>query len=869
MGDSANRTKEIFLAAMSIEQVEDREKYVDDQCGDDLQLRNRVERLIAAADAPDSLLDRTESVVSQAPLDECGKIVGSYKILDRIGEGGMGSVYLAEQKQPVKRRVAIKLIKPGMDSRQIVARFDAERQALAMMDHPNIAKVLEAGTADDGRPYFVMELVKGVSIIEFCQQHKLSPHDRLKLFIEVCSAVQHAHQKGIIHRDLKPSNILVAMFDDVPTVKVIDFGVAKAINQDLTERTMFTQIGQIIGTIEYMSPEQAQFNQLDIDTRSDIYSLGVLLYELLTGMTPFDKDRLRSAALDNVLKIIREEEPPKPSTRVSTAQKAGMVAGGQGDPGKGRLFSMLRGDLDWLIMKALAKERDRRYQTASAVAADVQRYLDGEAIEARPPSTRYRLSKFVRRNRSSVVAGLLVSLILVGATVALTLSLTEALRLQGKLKDALIYRAVIDAMAGNIETACDSIDEIGDRSSEKWKTTLRALNNVHNGNAEAAVEPMEKLCESEPDNVVAGSILAAAYDRSYQSKDKEEKIMQLNTLERTNPLEELLYQSVQSVFFEPQSATEQIQTLVDEHNWELARVLLAKAKVYLAIDTSDWEEAARAAELIQDSKKRLPPLQTTYSVELMANLTAYYLAKPEITESRTWLEDADAAAAILEEQYPLASVPELAAYYLVRRDAPERSMEIVREFATSTQLDACFLGLQLLTGDYSDRGEGVPFSSYITIETVKDLDRAAESIRNEIKDYEGVSVRTVWGRTPLCACGEQEKADTIRVWQQMLEDSESLLWNLEYALNLLSGNWALEDGLEKAGDSRIKQSLVHFAVGTRALYIEKDREKAKRQYEACEKFKLFDVDYYYLTRAYLKRFEDPDWPHWIPREESE
>ena len=315
----------------------------------------------------------------------------------------------------MKRRVALKIIKPGMDTHQVIARFEAERQALAMMDHPNIAKVLDAGESESGRPYFVMELVNGISITQFCDEQHLTPKERLELFVPVCQAVQHAHWKGVIHRDLKPSNILVALYDGQAIPKVIDFGVAKATTQSLTEKTLFTQLGQVVGTVEYMSPEQAQRNQLDIDTRSDVYSLGVVLYELLTGETPFDRERLRSAAFDEMLRIIREEEPPRPSTRVSTAGSGTSLSIDRCRTAPDKLFAILRSDLDWLVMKALAKERDRRYQSAGNLAEDIQRNLNGEPIEARPPTPWYRARKYVRRNRFSVtVVGVLLVPLAVG-----------------------------------------------------------------------------------------------------------------------------------------------------------------------------------------------------------------------------------------------------------------------------------------------------------------------------------------------------------------------------------------------------------------------------------------------------------------------
>ena len=416
---------EIFDAVIDIVDPAERKSRIAELCGDDTGLRNKVEDLVDAADNPDSFLDDPVEIIKQRNMDETqelrdkfagpGMTIGPYKLLQEIGAGGMGLVFMAEQTDPVQRRVALKVIKPGMDSRQVIARFEAERQALAMMDHPNIAKVLDAGTTDGGLPFFVMELVNGSPITEYCDQEKLTTAQRLELFGDICRAVQHAHQKGIIHRDLKPGNILVTEYDGKPVPKVIDFGVAKATGMQLTEKTLFTEFGQVVGTVEYMSPEQARRNQLDVDTRTDIYSLGIVLYKLLTGETPFGPDRFKKAAWDEMVRIIQNESPQPPSLKVSSSQSLPQIAINRNiDPAK--LSSQIRGDLDWIVTKSLEKDRDHRYQSASEFAADVDRHLQQQPVEAAPRNPFDRWKKYVRRNPQRVGwigagVGLLIALV--------------------------------------------------------------------------------------------------------------------------------------------------------------------------------------------------------------------------------------------------------------------------------------------------------------------------------------------------------------------------------------------------------------------------------------------------------------------------
>ncbi len=431
MPANLRKARELFLHAVGELPPEQWASYVAGACGEDAELEQQVRRLLQIHREAGSFLERPAAAVGDTvslghmPADEtatvppmcAGAVIGPYKLLEPLGEGGFGMVFMAEQQRPVRRKVALKVIKPGMDTRQVVARFEAERQALALMDHPNIAKVLDGGETVGGRPYFVMELVHGMPVTQFCDRNHLGVRDRLLLFVQVCQAVQHAHQKGVIHRDLKPSNVLVTVHDTAPAPKVIDFGIAKATGPQLTDKTLFTGFAQMVGTPLYMSPEQAGQSGLDVDTRTDVYALGVLLYELLTGTTPFDRERLRAVGYDEVRRIIREEEPAKPSARMSTLGEASATvsANRRSDPRK--LSALFRGELDWIVMKALEKDRDRRYETANGLASDVERYLAGEEVRAVPPSVGYRLRKFARRNQRALATAALLggmSLVLVG-----------------------------------------------------------------------------------------------------------------------------------------------------------------------------------------------------------------------------------------------------------------------------------------------------------------------------------------------------------------------------------------------------------------------------------------------------------------------
>jgi tetratricopeptide (TPR) repeat protein len=525
MAVDMHRARDLFLHAVGKLPPEQWDAYIARACGPDGQMQRYVAHLLEVHRQAGTFLERPAPGVSVTgplvapprsgaavmPAEGPGTQIGPYQLLEKVGEGGMGMVFVAQQRQPVRRKVALKVIKPGMDSRAVIARFEAERQALALMDHTHIAKVLDGGTTASGRPYFVMELVEGVPLTDFCDRERLAPRERLGLFGSVCRAVQHAHQKGIIHRDLKPSNVLVARQDGVPVVKVIDFGLAKALEQRLTDKTLVTGLTQVVGTPLYMSPEQAEPGGLDIDTRSDIYSLGVLLYELLTGTTPVEQERLSQASFEELRRIIREEEPPRPSTRISTLGPAAVTLSEQRRTDPKQLGQLLRGELDWVVMKCLEKDRTRRYETADALAKDVERYLADEPVEACPPSATYRLGKFLRKHRRPLLTAAAFLVLLLGAGVLVGWQAVreaeaeqerevreargERDRALEQAKRAAAVRDALDRVRALREEARQAHD------SSKWararEQAQRALALVESGPADAALAVQVKQVQDE------------------------------------------------------------------------------------------------------------------------------------------------------------------------------------------------------------------------------------------------------------------------------------------------------------------------------------------------------------------------------------
>jgi tRNA A-37 threonylcarbamoyl transferase component Bud32 len=498
----------VFYAALKLKSQAERNAYIKAACGNDINLLNRVEALLKAHDVQDSFLE-APAIGPDATLDESPSIegpgtkIGRYELLELIGEGGMGLVYLAEQREPVKRRVALKIVKLGMDTKQVVARFEAERQTLAVLDHPNIAHVFDAGATEAGRPYFVMEYVKGMSITKFSDRQKLNVEERLELFRQACEGVHHAHQKGIIHRDIKPSNILVSLHGDKAVPKIIDFGIAKAITQPLTEKTSYTEQGQLLGTPEYMSPEQAEMTYQNVDTRSDIYSLGVVLYELLAGLPPFDAERLREGGIDHIQQVICEEQPATPSARLtSLGDKANAVAQSR----RTQIITLTRRlhrELEWIPMKAMRKDRTRRYRSASELADDIQNYLIGAPLIAGPESAMYRTRKFVRKHAGSVA---MVALIAIAIVIGLVASIVMGCRAERARQQEALAREKEAAARKQVEQAlvrAENAEKAARDKSEELRRTLY-VNSIQLADAkygEGNIWRVRELLESCPEDL--------------------------------------------------------------------------------------------------------------------------------------------------------------------------------------------------------------------------------------------------------------------------------------------------------------------------------------------------------------------------------
>ncbi|MCA9167238.1 MAG: protein kinase, partial [Planctomycetales bacterium] len=809
----------------------------------------------------------------------------------------MGVVYMAEQMHPVKRRVALKIIKPGMDSKQVLARFEAERQALAMMDHPNIAKVFEAGTTESGCPYFVMELVKGVPITGFCDEQKLSTRERLQLFVTVCQAVQHAHQKGIIHRDLKPSNVLIAKFDDKPVAKVIDFGVAKAMNQELTERTMFTQFGQIVGTLEYMSPEQAQFNQLDIDTRSDVYSLGVLLYELLVGSPPFDRDRLRTAALDEVMRIIRDEQPPKPSARLSTLGAKAATVSSNRNSTNSVLGKSIRGDIDLIVMKALEKDRTRRYETASGFAADLKRFLDGETVHARPASTWYRARMTIARNRGAFAAATVIMLgCLIGLTGAIVGLSRAAAEIQAKnqilaqLRETMTGEALNLALVGDYANAIERIDALKQTEADpslclalRGMAHLYSLKDGHNAEA---IRLFEEALKHDRNSIPATTGMWLAVDQLGEYDKMSSLRRRINNLRpRANSDIDRFFLTQTTRHIEPKATHEQLERLLRKHRfWAAAYAFRGRTQAQLAkLNYADAATVVAFEVAIDDfdvASKLAPESVFVASDYLLALVEAVEFARFHSLSSKEaeWMSKASQLYASLpstdhrfgyafrSRTMYLALTGDWAAIDAIRSSMPNQEKPprwiLAAFWFADKQYDEFERFVDSRPDDPTKLDDAL--RAIYDVDVTHDVDAVA-SASEAIFDSDSVAtgVDGVAVTTHLLLGRPDE---TARIAKKLLS-MESLLddpWYtliLEYIASPSDENEAKL--LRLAGPFQYDRMWAYFAVGMEAL-ANGDRSKARACFDEVLRTGILD-GYFVWAYAFKRRIEaDPAWPSWIP-----
>lgn len=895
----------IFHTARRIADEELRTEYLEQVCQGNAALLSRIDALLAAESGLNELLmseDRLPDTETSGSVDLADECIGPYKLLQQIGEGGMGTVFMAEQTRPVTRRVALKIIKAGMDSKSVIARFEAERQALAMMDHPNIARVLDAGTIDDGRPYFVMELVKGIPITEYCDENKLAIRERLELFIQVCQAVQHAHQKGIIHRDIKPSNVLVAKYDDQPVPKVIDFGVAKAISQRLTEKTMFTQYGQIVGTLEYMSPEQAQFNQLDVDTRSDIYSLGVLLYELLTGETPFDGSRLRSSAFEEVLRILREEEPPRPSQRITAEGKIATSISEARASNPQKLGTFLRGDLDWIVMRAMDKDRSRRYQSASNFADDLHNYLEDGNVNAAPPSPAYRLKKYFRRNRTSaLIGGALFAAMLVamcglgwGWYLSATAvrdreaTLNELKRAQSQLSEAngslqsaleewrheLIDRGLDAAFRGDLveaESLANRVKLAG--APEEWRFLLLGLAHLLRSEHSESHEILKKAYELAPKNLAVASAYTMSLVGGGETMDQDlwqNLMLEIEKLPPNDEYEEYdkLLQGWTQIYGQSGVATKALGSLVEKRpTWPIARVFLSVAQTHESLETANQELAKTAFENAESAEKILGQIPLVLVAKLW-NLTVQISFVSDESSRAVLLESVanDIAEKLAFEKDAWASgIVQAMHWDVVGND--ERSLSIwkkIRGGGTGPASRVPFFErvnydwreLEPLSDEEIRRAPFVAIAKAVFLALDGEKEVALSVYEKLNADGRSLSTRTD-SLQILLAMGEDERArKKARVLLQT-NGYDSHLWTNRERLEYLASEYtrgSAEKLVASVRGSTVKLCRANYLIGLRSLANE-DVTKAVRYFRSCVSLKQFSMFDRQMARTLIHLFE--------------
>jgi tetratricopeptide (TPR) repeat protein len=806
-------------------------------------------------------------------------VAGRYRLLQVIGEGGMGRVFMAEQTRPVKRMVAVKLVRAGMDTKQVLARFEAERQALALMDHPNIAKVLDAGTTDGGQPFFVMELVRGVPITQFCDERKLSVEDRLAVFQQVCAAVQHAHQKGVIHRDLKPSNILVESHDGKPVPKVIDFGLAKALTAlPLTDRTLFTQFGAVLGTPMYMAPEQAEFGALDIDTRADVYALGVLLYELLTGTTPLQKERLERAAWDEICRVIKEEEPETPSARLSTVEgRAGVAARRQTEPA--RLNRFVRGDLDWIVMKALEKDRNRRYPTATALAADLGRFLSHQPVEAGPPTVRYRLQKFLRRHRGRVVATAVVGLALAVGGVGLIWGVVATERRKEAAVSAAMERGLLAALSGDFaaaEAAAADAERAG--ASPGQVRMLQGQIAFSRGDTTGAVGHLERAAELLPRSVAVRGMLAYVYGYQGDAAKFHAMLEQLDHLPVATP-QDALFKGLGESTLDAERGVRTLDAAFGRgHHSVIVRLVQADARAsYLQQVRADPASADTAVEDASAARSLLSGNPAALKTSLRTHMIAAFVYRRAGAADKgdVALKQARADFDALERFWDRPDVATVRYYYLREYGPPGEALKYIRRvyekvkdptvaynYAQALYLNGDFRAAADVSAAHNDQD-----LDWVRLLAVAEADGPEEAFRlYQAMAAKGLSAWEVYNGALVLYLLNRE-ADARQAAGALLADPARFppLRRAQFrrALGFLAGESTPAEFLNPEDMNRGDQSNAHVTVGLTYLATG-DRGAARKEFEATRDLWVIDFIPYDMACLLLSRMDkDKVWPPWI------
>jgi serine/threonine protein kinase len=898
---------ELFEAALERSPA-DRAACLDEACAGNQPLRQRLEALLARHEKAASFLEAPAAelhaaaglnVTADRPSRERPGIIiaGRYKLLEQIGEGGMGTVWVAEQTEPVKRRVALKLIKPGMDSRQVLSRFDAERQALALMDHPNIAKVYDGGMTDEGRPFFVMEYVKGMPITEYCDHVRLSIADRLKLFVPVCQAVQHAHHKGIIHRDLKPSNILICLYDGQPVPKVIDFGLAKAMHQPLTEHTLYTAHGLMVGTPLYMSPEQAEFNNLDVDTRTDIYSLGVILYELLTGTTPLQKLQFKDAAFQEILRLIKEVEPQRPSLKISTSVTLPSIAA-QRNLEPSQLSRAVRGDLDWIVMKSLEKERSRRYETATSLAHDIERYLDNEPVQARPPSTTYRLRKYTQRHKVAVAAGLLVAVSLLLGTVISTWQAIRATAAERQsqanlhsLQQVAREWATSETLTGDPERAEAAI-RLAEAAnvSKAWTEILRGQSDIDQGRAQVAVTRLTPIVADtyhhgdDDTRLAALSVLAYAHLHNGDSADFTRCMQRVSAFPHDPGPEAGLFKAAAEFWVDPAKGSASFEAAAKKRFYPASLLIRSKASLLDALHNKNHALVLQAqkdlevAELFAGNSRSVLVGKLrlhAFGHEVAISVGDSQAAETHLSELASCLPQVEKLPTSAVNAYAIA----LAYAHLNRWDK-------VFEIESNTDWGHTYYihhaAAQLYERVDDPREALVRFDKLKADKNNPEKLIARACLCSELADKRGELpgiLQRVVVENPdsfvvrcraliiLALLGEPvELRDEAR---NILDrfGGEAEIFGYVEALRYLAGEWDEQRALIAVSPSVIFQSNVHYFMGIERVAYG-DRDGARRHFKECVETPSFGSVSRSWARAYLARMaRDPNWPDWIEKQQ--